>query len=144
MNAADPIDTLVDLFPRVFQGQRPRSDSFLPEGWIKLATQLFDDLDRMLDDNNAAQFEVRQIKDKICRLRVHFWLGPPYAADDEITQLAWSPMREKISDRIRAAGDESERTCERCGAGDAWLRLPAELVTLCESCWALHGEPGSL
>ena len=138
MISADPIDTLVELFPRLFRGQRPGSFSSLPEGWLKLASQLFDDLDRMLDGNNAPLFEVRQIKEKLCRLRVYFWLGPPFAAEDETAHRAWSPTREKVSDRIRVAGDESESTCQRCGAGDAPLRRPAELVTLCESCWTLR------
>lgn len=137
MNAADPIDMLVDLFPRLFRGQRTHSSSSLPEGWIKLASQLFDDLDKTLDDTSAVQFEIRQIKKKMGRLRVHFWLGPPFAADDETTQRAWSPMREKIGDRVHAAGDESEKTCQRCGAGDALLRQSAEVTMLCESGLAL-------
>ena len=99
MIAVDPIDTLVELFPRLFRGQRPGSFSSLPEGWLKLASQLFDDLDRMLDGNNAPLFEVRQIKEKLCRLRVHFWLGPPFTAEDETAHRVWSP--DHAHDRVK-------------------------------------------
>ena len=34
MISADPIDTLVELFPRLFRGQRPGSFSLLPEGYL--------------------------------------------------------------------------------------------------------------
>ena len=104
MSAADSIDALVDLCPRLFRGQHPRAASSLPEARIKLASRLFNDLDQMLDDDSAPQFEVRQIKEQFGRLRVYFWLDPPYAEGDEVSQPALTSMREKISNRIRAAG----------------------------------------
>ena len=138
MISADPIDTLVELFPRLFRGQRPGSFSCLPEGWVKLLSKLFDDLNQMLDDDNAGQFEVCQIKEKFGRLRVHFWLGPPFAEDDAFNEARWSPKRQQISDRISAAGDESEGTCEQCGTRVAAPKLNADPITLCNPCWAFR------
>ena len=114
--ACPTIDSLVNAFPRLFQRQGSRSFWSIPVGWCKLSNQLFFDLDEMLDDQEAAQFEVRQIKGKMCRLRVHFWIGPSFSGDDETLHRSWSPLRQRISDRIRAAGDESEKTCQRRGA----------------------------
>ena len=116
LDSANPIDALVDAFPRLFQRQFSRAFWFIPVGWLKLSNQLFLDLDRMLDDREAAQFEVRQIKEKMCRLRVHFWIGPPCAGNDETLHQPWALLRQRILDRIRAAGDESEATCQRRGA----------------------------
>jgi hypothetical protein len=130
MNATDEIDVLVLQFPRLFRGVRPMAHCFIPDQWFELVTKLFIDLDSMLNEADAAQFSVRQIKEKFNRLRVHWWLGPPRLRLDDNGREArdwYSPLLfDGIENRIRRAEDASER-------------LPSAVQPLLESGAPLHG-----
>src|SRR5580765_556624 len=136
MNSSDAVAELIEHFPRIFRGQPPLGHSFLPDGWRKLVTQLFDDIDRMLDGKAASQFEVRQIKEKKGRLRVRVWLGPPYVVDEEMSKRESHGLLQRIWARISSAEDESERTCESCGHVIAARQRSDPVRIKCESCGA--------
>lgn len=142
----DPkIDTLVARYPRLFHDRQPRVWSDLPEGWTELATQLFADLDAMLDDSEAKRFQVVQIKEKFAGLRVYWQLGKeqttvldilgPVSAQ-RVDKGAAKPtaLFERISARVRQAGEQAAATCQRCGNGGASAGGRGWSVTLCEAC----------
>lgn len=137
MSTPHPIALLAQQFPRLLRGQRPRTHSFLPIGWIQLATKLLAEIDRMFDEVEAAQFEILQIKQKLGSLRLYWRFGAPDGPCEAIAFRESSAMFERIEARVRTAELQSARTCERCGEEGASLRNSSGLVTLCESCWAL-------
>ena len=72
----DPIlQHMVDTYPRLFQGSIPQSHSYVQPGWKNLVDDLCFRIDRMLIDDQARLFAVRQIKDKLGTLRFYFSFG---------------------------------------------------------------------
>lgn len=65
---------LMEGFPRLFRDEAPPG-SHLPTGWIPLVTELCRGIDRLLPaDEAAAQFKVKQIKEKLGGLRFYWSL----------------------------------------------------------------------
>ncbi len=142
----DPkIDALVARFSRLFHDRQPRVWSDLPQGWTELATQLFANLDAMLDDDAAKRFEVIQIKEKYAGLRVYWSLGEEetlvldIVGSGSMQRLDKGPAKptalfDRIKARVRQAGEQAATTCQRCGDGGASAGGSGWITTLCDSC----------
>ena len=148
MYEPNEIDELIERFPRLFRGKRLASRCFLPAGWVPQVHELFEDLNELLSDTDAPQFQIRQIKEKLGGLRVYWWLGPPRLGPDDDGRDArdwyWPELHDRLDARIRAAEVECESICQECGAGAA-VRQGRSLNKLCAACWALRtatGQPG--
>lgn len=139
------IDDLMVQFPRLFHGRQPRTWSDLPAGWLGVAVDLFTDLDRLLDDRSAEQFEVLQIKEKFAGLRVYWQLGAQQTTTIDTVDAASSqridiePKRptatfDLVKARVSEAAVQASKTCQVCGEpggsgqSEGWLR------TLCDAC----------
>jgi len=144
----DPkIDVLVNRFPRLFRGRHPRAWSDLPDGWTGVADRLFNDLDAMMSDDEAATFEIVQIKEKFGGLRVYWELdGQQTMVIDAISahsvqHMENSPARPtalfgRVRERVRQAAQQAATTCQKCGSEGATATRSGWVVTLCEACRA--------
>jgi len=139
------IDDLVERFPRLFHGRPPQTWSDLPAGWLGVVVDLFADLDRLLDDRSAEQFEVLQIKEKFAGLRVYWGLG---AQQTDVVDLVGAASTQRIDieprrptatfdlikARINEAAMRASKTCQVCGEpGGSW-QSEGRLQTLCSAC----------
>lgn len=102
MNYINTLPQLIQTFPRLFKGKQPRSSSEVGQGWYELVKLLCKDIDESLNDEELAQFEVLQIKEKFGSLRFYF--------------KASENMRTKIRDLILEAYEKSLFICDQCGA----------------------------
>lgn len=142
----DPkIDALIERFPRIFKGAQPYAWSDLPQGWTELAERLFADVDRMLDDEAAKAFEVRQIKEKFGGLRVYWRFAEQETTAIDVFDtgslghLVLQPVEPtalftRIRLRVQEAADEAARTCQHCGNGSATANNSGLVATLCGPC----------
>jgi hypothetical protein len=129
---------LVAAYPRLFRRKPPRVWSDLPSGWLSIVDQMFRDIDAKLDDAEARQFKVEQIKEKFGCLRVYwkfrqrgYWHpreDPPLPG----LHPAYERLFLIIDDAIRRA----DQTCLRCGAPGSLLIVNGWYATLCP----IHGE----
>lgn len=152
MNDIDPIPALVKKFPRLFHNKSPQVMSDLPCGWEDLVDRLFVDLDAMLDDHQAKRLKIIQIKEKFAGLRVYWQLGSEKTividllSGQSAFRLDTGPTQpttafEQITARVRQAGLEAARTCQRCGQpGDCPPQTPGWMVTLCDACRLKRAE----
>lgn len=150
----DPkVDALVARFPRLFHGRQPSVWSDLPQGWTELAGQLFADLDAMIDDDAAKEFEVIQIKEKFAGLRVYWQLGNEQTTvvdihgSGSVQRVDKGPAKpsalfDRIRARVKEAGQEAATTCQRCGNGGASAGGSGWITTQCETCRAKQDAKG--
>lgn len=87
-------------------------------GWYPILRDLDTDLRQLVPN-----YEVVQVKEKFGTLSFYI------AALENVTDDQFTAVRE----RIRAAEEQSARTCERCGAPGS-LREGPWLRTLCDEC----------
>jgi len=139
------IDDLVVQFPRLFHGRPPQTWSDFPAGWLGMVADLFTDLDRLLDDRSAEQFEVLQIKEKFAGLRVYWRLG---AQQTDVIDLIGAgstpridiePKRPNatfglVKARINEAAVQASKTCQVCGELGGSGQSEGRLQTLCSAC----------
>lgn len=137
------IARLVLHHPRLFHGQSPVVASWLNIGWEPIVEALFDAIEKLIDDDQAARFQVRQIKEKFGGLRVYAGLratadqddddddepSPPLSPADEATNRA-------ISKLIQKAEREAASTCEGCGKPSEIRTIQDCMTTLCDACVA--------
>ena len=145
IDALDALDALIARFPRLFHSRQPHVWSDLPQGWTEVADQLFADLDVMIDDDAAKEFEVIQIKEQFGGLRVYWQLGNEQTTvvniygSGSVQRVDLGPAKpsalfHRISARVKEAGEESCTTCQRCGNGGASVCGSGWIATLCETC----------
>lgn len=107
------MDTFDELFVR--NGFDTPSWSGVGVGWYSLLDRLLLDL-RLLDVNDKITLE--QVKEKYGGLRF-YWSPARYAPRGNelwlVGELKDNALYHAVSDRIREAETESERTCELCG-----------------------------
>ena len=141
----DPIGVLVDAFPRLFRGKRPRVWSDLPIGWIDLVSNALSDVDAVLTRSpDHKRFEIEQIKEKFGRLRVYWKLaregGLVLTVHEETpSRFRTTPQQpSQLFLAIRKRVDEAElasaSVCQRCGTTPARTLGTGWLVTLCDAC----------
>lgn len=139
------IDDLVVQFPRLFHGRPPQTWSDLPPGWLGVAVDLFADLNRLLDDRSAEQFDVLQIKEKFAGLRVYWQLGAQQTdvidlfGAGSIERIDIEPKRttatfDLVKARINEAAVQASKTCQLCGELSGSGQSEGRLQTLCNSC----------
>lgn len=92
--------------------------SHVSDGWVGIVDKLLADIDKLLSDDEAAQIEIKQIKEKFGMLR--FYSLYPDDGDTEDEDEAREPtradvIRATILILVRAAEAESKVTCETCG-----------------------------
>lgn len=122
----DHVETLITRFPRLFKQQEPQLGITTGAGWNPLLIDLFEKIDRMLDDAQAALFAVEQIKGKFGGLRVYYAVeGSSEMALDLISPDGVMTMRTRpqsdggfprqAADQLIAEATARARvTCERC------------------------------
>lgn len=92
------IERIAQKFPALY-GPEVLGCSFVPDGWEALVTRLSEAVLACIQAKGLHDLQVVQVKEKFGALR--FYLN--YVAPDEVSAL------------IRAAEEESGRTCETCG-----------------------------
>jgi hypothetical protein len=142
---SDHIAALIARFPRIFKAGGPRFGITAGAGWNALLTELFDRIDRLLDDRHVAQFRIVQIKEKFGGLRVYYQVGDDahavldvVSADGVSSTRVLSPSEEgfpraAIDRCIAEAAALAIETCERCG-NPGELREGGWMRVLCERC----------
>ena len=109
---------------------RARTASY-PQGWTQLVFELFKDIDRLLNDDQATSFETLQVKEKFGRLRVRVrYRGTLDEAGGPEAQLRAL---------VAAAGDQSETVCQVCGRLSNSNRPPLWNVA-CAACCAIRSR----
>ena len=142
----DPIlQHMVDTYPRLFHGSTPRSHSYVQPGWKAIVDGLCLRIDGMLTDEQASQFAVRQIKDKLGTLRFYFSFG--FAFEAPLTEGDSTGMPEmgfgvggdrnaEAAGKIRAAIEEainrSSATCSVCGQSGRMHHLGGLFSVRCD------------
>lgn len=89
---------------------------FPGDGWFQLLWDLSEKIEKCLEDQPLAGFEVVQVKEKFGTLRYYT-----------------SHYRKDIHDCIREAESASARTCEECGEPGK-IREGGWIRTLCDNC----------
>lgn len=122
------IDALIERFPRIFKGTQSYAWSALPPGWTQLAERLFADIDRVLDDEAARAFEVRQIKEEFGALRVYWRFAKEENTAIDVADrfdtlildpVDPTPLFAQIRARVKQARVEAASTCQYCGNSSA-------------------------
>lgn len=143
----DPIEALLQAYPRLFRGVRPEVISGLPTGWRKLVATLLSYIDAAVGER-ADDFHVLQIKEEFGRLRFYWRLaGEESAYLDNIKPWELEfvrilpPRPSKLFSAIEVLVDraalDSGSICKACGADDATRGGEGRLSVLCDSCRAL-------
>jgi hypothetical protein len=142
---AEHVVALIARFPRLFRGREPELGITTGPGWTRLFTQLFEQIDRALDDSQATLFRVAQVKQKFGGLCVYYRIGKSSAmaidivSEDGVTSFRKPPRarsgfpRETIDGFIADAAALARTTCEQCG-NPGRLRTGGWLRLLCDSC----------
>ena len=124
---------LVARFPRLFRGNEPCTHSLLPVGWTQLVFELFQDIDRLLNDAQATSFETLQVKEKLGRLRVRVrYRGTLDEEGDPETRLRAL---------VDTASDRSEAVCQICGRLSESKHRPRLWNVACAVCSAIGSRP---
>ena len=141
----DVASALISRFPRLFKGREPACGITTGAGWNALLTQLFDEIDHLLDDKQAALFHVRQVKQKFGGLRVYYGIGNSnemvldMLTPAGVTSIRKPPTvqgrfpRDAVDQCIARAAALALDTCEVCGSPGA-LRRDGWIRVLCDSC----------
>ena len=126
------LDDLIQRHPRLFRGEYPAIASWLPEGWAPLVGELFDAIEALLDDGQAARLEIRQIKEKFGSLRVYTRLhpGPGSTALSE----ADVALHRQVMRLVREAETRSSLLCDSCGAPSEVRIRAGWMSTRCDRC----------
>ena len=144
----DRVQFIVHQYPRLFRGRAPEF-SDISKGWLPLLTQMLTDIDRLLDDDHAARFRVKQIKGKFGSMRFYWALGDEQTTVKRILGEPGkrlecgptnpSPLFLQLRQRVAAAQQVSGETCEACSRPASIDRHDGWLYALCETCAARFG-----
>ena len=134
------LDDLIQRHPRLFRGEFPAIASWVPEGWARLVEELFRKLEALLDDEQAARLEIRQIKEKFGSLRVYAQLHPGPGA----TELSEgdAPLHQHVIRLVHEAETCTLHVCDSCGAPSEIRSFAGWMTTRCDRCLAQR-SPGS-
>lgn len=134
------LDDLIQRHPRLFRGEFPAIASWVPEGWARLVEELFRKLEALLDDEQAARLEIRQIKEKFGSLRVYAQLHPGPGA----TELSEgdAPLHQHVIRLVHEAEKCTLHVCDSCGAPSEIRSFAGWMTTRCDRCLAQR-SPGS-
>jgi len=135
------LQDLVEAFPSLFRGKRPRVASTLPPGWYELVFELCRDIDSIVRAE-PERFSITQIKEKFGGLRFYFSID---GAEDiyadlrtptgvrTIVQESVGPI---MMDRVRAVAQAAMRRstsiCQECGRPGSRSVHRGWAATLCD------------
>lgn len=119
MTYVNKISELMQAHPRLFKNKDTRCYSELGQGWYELIDALCKQIDELMDDEEIADFEIHQIKEKFGGLRFYF--------------KASEKMRPRIKELINLAYLKSLTICSLCGAYLPEPALPVFKYS-CELC----------
>ena len=128
------LDDLIQRHPRLFRGEFPAIASWVPKGWTPLVEELFRDLEALLDDEQAARLEIRQIKEKFGSLRVYTQLHPsPGSTELSEADVA---LHRQVMRLVHEAEKRTLRVCDSCGAPSEIRSFAGWMTTRCDRCLA--------
>lgn len=150
---ADPVlQHMVNAYPRLFHGSTPRSHSYVQPGWKAIVDDLCLRIDGMLTDEQARQFAVRQIKDKLGTLRFYFSFSGVVKQSHmerdtrgvpEMRVTAGRKRSVETAGKIRAAIEQaiihSSKTCSVCSNPGRIHHLSGLLSVRCEDHSSVRG-----
>ena len=134
---------LIVKWPRLFHGKAPPS-SDLPAGWIGLVDELCADIDSMLTDDAATEFEVTQIKEMFGGLRfyvrsegeedIYIDAGSDEGRETIVRRADVGPASviPRVSKLVEDAMRRSTLTCMTCGEPGQTGTFGGWVATLCE------------
>lgn len=136
------LDDLIQRHPRLFRGEHSAIVSWLPEGWASLVEELFNAIEALLDDGQAARLEIRQIKEKFGSLRVYTQMHPGSGA----TELSEADvaLHRQVMRLVQAAEKRSSLLCDACGAPSELRSFAGWMTTRCDRCLPLRISPQPL
>lgn len=124
------LDRLIDAHPKMFRGEPPTAESFLPQGWFDLVDKMCRDLEALLSPADLARLRVDQIKAKFAGLRFyHHFEGRPMPGDPP-------DVAHRVGDLVDAAEDRSFYVCQKCGKHGEVRPIGSRYVTLCSHHYA--------
>jgi hypothetical protein len=143
-----PLSILISTFPRLFRDEEPQCASGFPGGWFPIVSNLFEQIDEMLDDELASRFRVAQVKEKFGGLRVYVEMDEPKPKSAGLILLLDSPLPpqrmrspEQEAELLRSirlliseATERSTRTCQSCGRPGE-LRRVTGMPVRCDRCF---------
>lgn len=143
---------LFDTYEQWFSADRKNSGAyavdFMP-GWLPLLEKLLSEIADCLSQQDAARFNITQIKEKFGSLRVYYsgqGLRVDFQSEDGICSIRGAnPNSEltQIDDLIEQAEKNSGQTCMYCG-DEGTLRTDEWLVVLCDHHYSLDCEGKTL
>jgi hypothetical protein len=134
-------------YPRLLRGSTIRHGLEFGPGWYQLVDGWFRSVDELLSDEQAAHFQLEQVREKHGRLQIDFHLRPTdvasaeaHRADDDSTEReqATFPM-EQVRTLTVNAQERSLSTCYFCGQPGVLRPFGWKHVS-CDSCARKLGE----
>lgn len=119
-------------YPRLIRGSVPLGIWFGP-GWCRLIDSWFLTIDLLLDDMQATDFTLRQIKEKWGQLRLVYSVNDRGSSQGESSDLQALFLRSQIDEAKIAAQTASLRTCYFCGA-EGQMRQSNWVRVTCAQC----------
>lgn len=113
----------------LFRGRLPAVFSHIPAGWYGLVDELCTRIENELGPQGCKQVEVRQIKEKFSGLRFHM----RERSLVDVKSLPAEDSMERVRALVRAACEQSERTCQKCGKTLAVEDVDDYLAALCSA-----------
>lgn len=135
------ISRLMLKHPRLFRSMPPAIVSSILPGWTVLVEDLFNEIDALLDNEQASRFEVGQIKEKFGTLRVHAAVRSPGQVDDDEEEHpelsdADASVNRAIFKLIEDAERRSASACSQCGCASNLRAVNDYMMTVCDACAA--------
>jgi hypothetical protein len=137
-----PLVRLIAKHPRLFRGEPPVVPSELPAGWYDLVHVLCLTIEDILGDD-CAEFEVKQIKEKLGGLRFCFSLSGAkdlwvdYHVEDGfdtvVKRALPAPAKmDAIRQFVELSCEGSHATCQVCGSFGSQRVIGGRLAALCD------------
>ena len=131
--SSDPeLQKLIERFPRLFRGAQPAVWSHVPVGWTAIVRTLFAGIDALLNDEQAKDAQVVQIKEKLGMLRL-------YISFDRMDGDGVNPNPAALRSLVDAAVAASKVTCYVCAQPGMMRNLGGYLTVRCDA----HAVPGA-
>lgn len=131
----DMLSHLETRYPRLFVKGRPWDLSY-QQGWHAVVVHLLGKIDAVLTDEQAAEFRILQIKQKLAGLRLYYSAGKAPDGDPSAGSTQEGFPHTLVRALIDEADQECQRTCELCGKAGKMLEDRGWLEVRCSSCEA--------